>query len=165
MRKNIFFFSSIKKLYIFLIKSIHQRQKTIFRIASEIVHTQTDFLDHGISRLKPLTMAAVAAVVGVHETTVSRAVAAKYMQTPNGIFELKYFFTPGIKTADGTEVSNETVKDVIANLVAEEDSDKPMSDQEIMAQLTKQGIDIARRTIAKYRLLLRIPPSHMRRSY
>lgn len=149
----------------FLIKSIHQRQKTIHRIASEIVKTQTDFLDHGITELRPLTMAEVARIVGVHETTVSRAVAGKYMQTPSGIFEMKYFFTPGIKTADGREVSNKTVKDMIATLVANEEPDKPLSDQEIMAKLTEKGITVARRTVAKYRLVLRIPPSHMRKSY
>ncbi|MDD4871628.1 MAG: RNA polymerase factor sigma-54 [Kiritimatiellae bacterium] len=149
----------------FMIKSIHQRQKTIYRIAAEIVKTQTGFLDHGISSLKPLTMAEVALVVGVHETTVSRAVSGKYMQTPNGIFEMKYFFTPGITTADGREISNKTVKDIIAGLVANEDPDKPLSDQEIMEKLKEQGINIARRTIAKYRLVLRIPPSHLRKSY
>jgi RNA polymerase sigma-54 factor len=149
----------------FLIKSIHQRQKTIHKIASEIVANQEDFLDHGISRLKPLTMAEVADKVGVHETTVSRAVAAKYMQTPQGMFEMKYFFTPGIKTTDGTQVSNKTVKDIIANLVAKEDPAKPLSDQEIVKILREDGIKIARRTVAKYRLVLRIPASHMRKVY
>jgi RNA polymerase sigma-54 factor len=147
----------------FLIKSIHQRQKTIYRIASEIVQVQSDFLDRGIAELKPLTMAEVATRVGVHETTVSRAVSAKYMQTPVGMFEMKYFFTPGIKTANGGEISNKTVKDIIANLVADEESEKPLSDQDIMARLKEQGINVARRTIAKYRLMLRIPPSHLRR--
>ncbi len=149
----------------FLIKSIHQRQKTIFRIATEIVERQTEFLEHGISQLKPLTMSVVSEAVGVHETTVSRAVSGKYMQTPKGIFELKYFFTPGIKTADGTEVSNKTVKEMINQLVAMEDEVKPLSDQEIVKLLTEKGIKIARRTVAKYRLVLRIPPSHMRRTY
>ena len=110
-------------------------------------------------------MAEVAETVGVHETTVSRAVANKYMQTPSGMFEMKYFFTPGIKTADGSEMSNETVKDMIATLVDEEDAVKPLSDQEIMERLKERGINIARRTIAKYRLVLRIPPSHLRKNY
>lgn len=149
----------------FLIKSIHQRQRTIHRIAAEIVKTQTDFLDHGVSRLKPLTMADVAQVVGVHETTVSRAVAGKYMKTPSGVFDMKYFFTPGIRAANGQEVSNKAVKDMIAGLVAGEDPSEPLSDQEIMERLKGQGISVARRTIAKYRLVLRIPPSHMRRTY
>lgn len=149
----------------FLIKSIHQRQKTIHRIAAEIVDKQEKFLDHGISHLRPMTMASVAKAVGVHETTVSRAVSGKYMRTPSGIFELKYFFTPGIKTSNGKEVSNKTVKDMISNMVGEEDPTKPLPDQEIMAHLKEQGINIARRTIAKYRLVLRIPPSHMRKAY
>ncbi len=147
----------------FLIKSIHQRQKTIHRIASEIVDRQTAFLDHGVAHLKPMTMAEVADAVSVHETTVSRAVSGKYMRTPRGIFELKYFFTPGLKTADGNTVSNKSVQDTIAHLVADEDPRHPLSDQEILARLQEQGIHIARRTIAKYRLALRIPPSHLRR--
>jgi len=149
----------------FLIKSIDQRQKTIHRIATEIVERQKEFLDHGISKLKPMTMAEVATAVGVHETTVSRTVASKYMRAPKGIFELKYFFTPGIMTAGGQEISNKTVKDMIAEMVGKEDPDHPYSDQEIMARLTEQGIKIARRTIAKYRLVLGLSPSHLRKSY
>jgi RNA polymerase sigma-54 factor len=149
----------------FLIKSIHQRQKTITRIATEIVERQTEFLDHGITRLKPMTMAEVADAVGVHETTVSRAVSAKYMRTPRGIFELKYFFTPGIKNSSGADLSNMTVKHMIKEMVDAEDSAKPLSDQELVARLQAQGIKIARRTIAKYRLILHIPPSHMRKGY
>ena len=87
---------------VFLIKSIQQRQDTVFKIATEIVRVQKGFLDNGLKHLKPLTMSELAQVVGVHETTVSRAVAGKYMQTPRGIFEMKYFFTPGLKTANGT---------------------------------------------------------------
>lgn len=149
---------------VFLIKSIQQRQKTIHRIASEIVEAQQEFLEHGVSNLRPLTMARIAEIVGVHETTVSRAVSGKYMQTPVGTYEMKYFFTPGIKTADGGEVSNKTVKDMIGNMVAVEDPSSPLSDQEIMAKLEEKGIQIARRTIAKYRIALRIPPSHLRKS-
>ncbi len=149
----------------FLIKSIHQRQKTIHRIATEIVKAQQEFLESGIAKLRPMTMAEVADRVGVHETTVSRTVANKYMQTPSGIFEMKYFFTPGIKTADGTSMSNKTVKDIIATMVANEDTSKPLSDQSILGALKKKGIRIARRTVAKYRLMLRIPPSHMRKRY
>lgn len=148
----------------FLIKSIHQRQKTIRRIATEIVDTQKEFLDHGVSHLRPLTMAEVAKTVGVHETTVSRAVSGKYMRTPMGVFELKYFFTPGIATTGGKQISNKTVKDMIATLVANEDTSRPLSDQEIMEKLKEQGVKIARRTISKYRLVLRIPPSHLRKS-
>ena len=149
----------------FLIKGIHQRQRTIERIAIEIVAAQQEFLEQGLSKLKPMTMASIAETVGVHETTVSRAVSGKYMKTPNGIYELKYFFTPGLRRDDGSEVSNKTVKDIIAQFVSNEDSAKPLSDQEIMEKLKEQGIKVARRTIAKYRLMLRIPPSHMRKMY
>ncbi len=149
----------------FMIKSIHQRQKTIQRIATEIVDAQTEFLEHGVSHLKPLTMSEIANKVGVHETTVSRACSGKYMRCPRGMFELKYFFTPGIKTADGTQVSNKTVKDIIEAMVADEDATQPLSDQQIMDNLKEQGIGIARRTVAKYRLMLRIQPSHMRKRF
>ncbi len=147
-----------------LIKSIDQRQRTIHRIASEIVKAQSEFLDNGIAHLKPMTMSEVAKTVGVHETTVSRAVAGKYMQAPSGVFEMKYFFTPGIKTSDGTQISNASVKDMIANMVANEDKSQPLSDQDIMEKLGEQGVQVARRTVAKYRLALRVPPSHLRRS-
>jgi|688.fasta_scaffold117735_2 RNA polymerase sigma-54 factor len=148
---------------VFLIKSIHQRQRTIHRIASEIVAAQQEFLDKGVGHLRPMTMAAVAAAVGVHETTVSRTVANKYMRTPVGLFELKYFFTPGLKTDAGPNISNRTVQDKISQLVAAEDLADPLSDQAIQVALQKTGIQIARRTVAKYRIFLKIPPSHLRR--
>jgi RNA polymerase sigma-54 factor len=149
----------------FLIKSIHQRQQTIYNIAKVIVERQRDFLDKGISHLKPLTMAQVAEVVGVHETTVSRAVANKYVQTPQGLFEMKFFFTPGFETASGASLSNTSVKDQISQLVEKEDPTKPLSDQEIVAMLKAQGIPIARRTVAKYRNELNILPSNLRKRY
>jgi len=147
----------------FLIKSIHQRQRTIQRIATEIVNAQQAFLDQGIAFLRPMTMAEVAAKVGVHETTVSRTVANKYMTTPRGVFELKFFFTPGLRTTGGEAVSNKTVQDRIAHLVAEESPADPLSDQAIQEKLEKLGIHVARRTVAKYRIILKIPPSHQRR--
>lgn len=150
---------------LFLIKSINQRQQTIFNIAREIVAVQRDFLDHGVTHLRPLTMAQVAAIVGIHETTVSRAIANKYMQTPRGTYEMKYFFTPGYRTADGQSVSNKTIKDAIAKLVEEEDPAQPLSDQEMVARLGEQGFKVARRTIAKYRDELKILPSHLRKGY
>ena len=149
----------------FLIRSIHQRQQTIFKIATEIVRVQREFLDEGIAHLKPLTMVEVANAVGLHETTISRAVAGKHMQTPQGTFELKYFFTPGLKAGDGSVVSNKTVKDAIDTLVSSEDPAHPLSDQEILEILTQRGIQIARRTVAKYRIALKIAPSHMRKRY
>jgi len=146
----------------FLVKSIEQRQNTIYRTASKIVAFQTDFFEHGPSHLKPLTMAQIAEAVGVHETTISRAVSGKYMATPRGIFEMKYFFSPGIKTLNGNRVSNKTVLGMIENLIANEDPFHPLSDQEIAARLREQGVDVARRTVAKYRVLLHIPSSHLR---
>lgn len=147
----------------FLIRSIYQRQETIRKIAQEIVDAQTAFLTQGIEALHPMTMAEVAKKVGVHETTVSRTVANKYMRTPMGLFEMKYFFTPGLKTKDGASVSNKSVQDQIKRLVDAEDPTDPLSDQAIEESLSKQGIKVARRTIAKYRGILKIPPSHERR--
>ncbi len=150
---------------LFLIKSINQRQQTIYNIAKEIVAVQRDFLDNGVTHLRPLTMAQVAAIVGIHETTVSRAIANKYMQTPRGTFEMKYFFTPGYVTADGQSVSNKAIKDAIAKLVEEEDPAHPLSDQEMVKRLAEQGFTVARRTIAKYRDELKILPSHLRKGF
>jgi RNA polymerase sigma-54 factor len=149
----------------FLIKSIHQRQQTIHNIAKVIVDRQREFLEKGVSHLKPLTMAQVAEVVGVHETTVSRAVANKYMQTPHGLFEMKYFFTPGFATAGGGTLSNTSVKDAIAKLIEREDAGQPLSDDEIKRLLREQGIPIARRTVAKYRNELNILPSNLRKKF
>ena len=149
----------------FLIKSIHQRQQTISNIAHEIVARQKEFLEHGPSGLKPLTMVQIAEVVGVHETTVSRAISGKYMATPHGVFDMKYFFTPGYQTADGETMSNTSVKGVIDELVGKENSKNPLSDKEIVELLEKKGIPIARRTVAKYRNELNILPSNMRKSF
>ena len=149
----------------FLIKSLHQRQTTILNIAREIVKRQREFMEHGVSHLKPLTMVQVAEVVGVHETTVSRAVSGKYIQTPQGIYEMKYFFTSGIKTADGVGMSNTSVKDIISEMINKEDPTKPLSDEEIVKLLAQKGIVIARRTVAKYRSELNILPSHLRKVY
>jgi len=149
----------------FLIKSIHQRQETIANIANEIVLRQRDFLDHGVNHLKPLTMVQIAEVVGVHETTVSRAISGKYIATPQGTFELRYFFTSGYQTAEGVQLSNTSVKETIAELIRNESSTHPLSDKEIVDILEKQGIPIARRTVAKYRTELSILPSNMRKRY
>jgi RNA polymerase sigma-54 factor len=149
----------------FLIRSIHQRQQTISNIAQQIVSRQRDFFEHGPSHLKPMTMGEIADAVGVHETTVSRAVSGKYMATPHGIFEMKYFFTSGYQTATGESMSNTSVKEAVLDLVKHEDGNAPLSDQEIVEILTERGIPIARRTVAKYRSELNILPSHMRRKY
>jgi len=149
----------------FLIKSLHQRQTTICNIGKEIVKRQRDFMEKGVAHLKPMTMSQVADVVGVHETTVSRAVSGKYIQTPQGVFEMKYFFTAGLQNANGADVSNTSVKDMIAEIFKAEDTAKPLSDQEVVKMLTAKGINIARRTVAKYRDELGILPSNLRRVY
>lgn len=149
----------------FLIKSLHQRQQTILNIANEIVKRQTEFLDHGVSKLKPMTMAQVADAVEVHETTVSRAVSGKYIETPQGVYEMKFFFSSGIQTQDGEGMSNTSVKDKISDIFKNEDPHHPLSDQEVVDQLKEEGIKIARRTVAKYRSELNILPSSLRKTY
>jgi RNA polymerase sigma-54 factor len=149
----------------FLIKSLQQRQQTILNIGKEIVKRQREFMEKGVAYLKPMTMVQVAEVVGVHETTVSRAVSGKYIQTPQGIFEMKYFFTSGIQTASGEGMSNTSVKDMIADLFKKENPQKPLSDQEVVKILGEKGIVIARRTVAKYRSELNILPSNLRKVY
>lgn len=149
----------------FLIKSISQRQETILNIARQIVMRQRDFMERGVAHLKPMIMAVVAEAVGVHETTVSRAVSGKYMQTPQGVFEMKYFFTAGIQTDDGAGLSNTSVKDIIADIFKAEDPSKPLSDAEVVKMLKDRGIVIARRTVAKYRMELNILPSNLRKVY
>ncbi len=149
----------------FFIKCIQQRQQTIMNIAREIVDRQGDFLREGPSALKPLTMNQVALAVGVHETTVSRATHGKYILTPQGIFEMKYLFTPGYQTTTGADISNESVRTAIAEVVEKEDKRKPLSDEGILKVLTERGIPIARRTVAKYREQLDILPSHLRKTF
>src|SRR6184192_1626814 len=149
----------------FLIKSIHQRQQTISNIAHQIVWRQRDFFEKGSSQLKPMTMVQIADAVGVHETTVSRAISGKYMATPQGVYEMKYFFTPGYQTATGESMSNTSVKEAILELVKNEEGNAPLSDKEIVEILSNRGIPIARRTVAKYRTELNILPSNMRRKY
>ncbi|MCC7518889.1 MAG: RNA polymerase factor sigma-54 [Verrucomicrobiae bacterium] len=148
----------------FLIRCIHQRQDTILRLAREIVRMQEDFLENGRAFLKPLTMAEMAKRLGVHETTVGRAAAGKYLQTPHGVFELKRFFAPGVKTADGATLSPSRLKEAIAELTGDESGEKPLSDEEIAAELKRRGMPIARRTVAKYREELGILPSHERKA-
>jgi RNA polymerase sigma-54 factor len=149
----------------FLIKSIHQRQQTISNIANQIVSRQQEFLDNGTAFLRPLTMVQIAEAVGVHETTVSRAISGKYMSTPQGVFEMRYFFTPGYQTANGESMSNTSVKEAILDLIKAESSTHPLSDKDIVSILSERGIPIARRTVAKYRNELSILPSNMRKQY
>jgi RNA polymerase sigma-54 factor len=149
----------------FLIDSIEQRQRTIERITREILNAQREFFEKGVSSLRPLTMTQVADVVGVHETTVSRAIANKYIRTPHGVFDFKYFFTPGYQSEGGTAVSNTSVKELIADLINIEDRSSPLSDEDIVKKLMARGIKIARRTVAKYREELGLLPSNLRRDY
>lgn len=150
----------------FLIKSLQQRQQTILNIGNEIVKRQREFMEKGVAYLKPMTMVQIAEVVGVHETTVSRAVSNKYIDTPQGIFEMKYFFTSGIQTSNGGGgMSNTSVKDMVSEMFKGENPNKPLSDQEIVKMLGDKGVVIARRTVAKYRAELNILPSNLRKVY
>ncbi|MBV8358621.1 MAG: RNA polymerase factor sigma-54 [Deltaproteobacteria bacterium] len=146
-----------------LVKSIYQRLQTIFKVANSIVKFQRPFFEHGIGHLRPLVLKDVAEDIGMHESTISRATANKYAHTPQGIFELKFFFTSGVKATDGEDVSAETVKEKIRTLVADESQDNPLSDQAIAAILHNDQINIARRTVAKYRQALGILPSSRRK--
>ncbi len=149
----------------FLINSIAQRQQTIERITREILKAQAGFFQHGVAQLHPLTMTQIADVVGVHETTVSRAIANKFIKTPHGVFDFKFFFTPGYRAEGGDTVSNTSVKEMIADLIAGEDRSHPLSDQEIVSRLKEKGLSVARRTVAKYREELGLLSSNLRREY
>ncbi|MCL5043822.1 MAG: RNA polymerase factor sigma-54 [Deltaproteobacteria bacterium] len=146
-----------------LVKSIYQRQHTILKVGTSIVKFQRAFFDHGVKALRPLVLRDVAEDVGMHESTVSRATTNKYAATPQGLFELKFFFTSGVRSESGDEVSAETIKDRIRALVEGEGEGKPLSDQEIVERLRVETIKIARRTVAKYRQALGILPSARRR--
>lgn len=149
----------------FLISSIEQRQQTIERITRELLRVQRDFFEEGVAKLRPLTMTQVAEEVGVHETTVSRAIANKYIETPHGVFEFKFFFTPGYQSGNGESVSNKTIKDMIAHLIENESPHKPLSDERIKKILAERNIQIARRTVAKYREAMGILSTSLRRHY
>ncbi len=146
-----------------LIKSIHQRQRTLYKVSQSIVRLQEDFFEKGVAFLKPMVLRDIAEDVGMHESTISRVTASKYMHTPHGIFELKYFFNSSINSVMGEAVASESVKERIRQIVKEEDSSRPHSDQEIVDMLERENISIARRTVAKYREMLGILPSNKRR--
>ncbi|MCB0339102.1 MAG: RNA polymerase factor sigma-54 [Bdellovibrionales bacterium] len=145
-----------------LIKSVHQRQRTIYKVTESIVKFQRDFLDYGISHLKPMVLKDVAEDIGMHESTVSRVTTNKYVHTPHGVFELKFFFTSGIQGGEG-EVSSSSVKERIKQIISAEPPDSPISDQSIVETLKSEGINIARRTVAKYRESLGILSSSKRK--
>jgi len=146
-----------------LIKSIQQRQQTLFRVTQSIFKFQQEFLDHGVSNLKPMVLRDVAEDIDMHESTVSRATANKYVHTPQGLFELKFFFQSGLHSGNGEDVASESVKEKIRGIIAAEDQRKPYSDQHIAAALSNDSIEIARRTVAKYREAMGILPSSKRR--
>jgi len=146
-----------------LIKSIQQRQRTLYLVTQSIVRFQREFFDRGVSQLKPLVLKDVAMDIGMHESTVSRATANKYVHTPQGTFELKYFFTSSLQGADGEEVSAESVKERIREIIAKEDPQQPFSDQHIAKMLSTEQVTIARRTVAKYRGVMGVLPSSKRR--
>jgi RNA polymerase sigma-54 factor len=148
-----------------LIRSIEQRQRTLRKVTESIVRFQKHFLSTGVEHLKPMVLKDVANDIGMHESTVSRATANKYVHTPQGIFELKYFFTSSIRGTDGVDVSSESVKQRIQQIISAEDPKQPHSDQWISQALAQENIDIARRTVAKYRELLGILPSSKRKRY
>ena len=150
---------------LWLIKSIHQRQRTIYKVTESIVKHQTGFFEKGAEAIKPMILRDIAADIGMHESTVSRVTTNKYVHTPRGIFELKYFFNSGISKTDGDSVASESVKLKIRDLVDNEDPKSPMSDQKIVDALKRDGIKIARRTVAKYRDVLKILPSSKRKKY
>ncbi|MGH7276578.1 MAG: RNA polymerase factor sigma-54 [Candidatus Rokuibacteriota bacterium] len=148
---------------LWLIKSVDQRQRTLRKVTQSIVKFQREFLDKGLSRLRPLSLRDVGEDVSMHESTISRVTTNKYVETPQGLFELKFFFHSGIASGNGEMVSSVSVKKMIKDLLANEDAAKPLSDQEVAAVLKGRGLTIARRTVAKYREELGILPSHQRR--
>jgi RNA polymerase sigma-54 factor len=148
-----------------LIESIEQRRNTLLKVARAIIDHQKDFLDKGPESLEPLKMQQIADKVGVHVTTVSRAVDDKWIQTPRGIFSLKRFFGGGTKTADGEDVAWDTIKQKLLEVIAKEDKQNPLSDEEIVEALGKAGLPVARRTVTKYRQALKIPSSRQRKEY
>jgi RNA polymerase sigma-54 factor len=148
---------------VWLIKSIHQRQRTIYKVTDSIVKHQREFLEKGSAFIKPMVLRDIANDIGMHESTVSRVTTAKYVHTPQGIFELKYFFNSGISTTDGDSLASESVKTKIKELISKEDFKNPYSDQQIVELLKTDGIQIARRTVAKYRDVLKIAPSSRRK--
>lgn len=146
-----------------LIQTIEQRRRTMIKVMNCIVREQREFFDKGIAFLRPLTLAQVARQIDMHESTVSRVCSGKYVQTPRGVFELKFFFSSGLETDDGEDVSARTAKDIIKTLIDEEDKKDPLSDQRIAELLHERGLRIARRTVAKYREQLSILPARFRR--
>ncbi|MBF7081675.1 RNA polymerase factor sigma-54 [Desulfallas sp. Bu1-1] len=148
-----------------LIKSIEQRRLTLYKVTKCLVDLQRDFLDHGVKYLKPLNLKTVADMVGLHESTVSRATSNKYIQTPQGVFEMKYFFSSGLSNTGGSMVSAESIKKTMQEILDAENPKNPLNDQQIADIFARRGIKISRRTVAKYRDELGIPPIRKRKRY
>jgi RNA polymerase sigma-54 factor len=146
-----------------LIKSIQQRQQTIYMVMESILKFQREFFEKGVAYLKPLILRDIAEDIDMHESTISRVTSNKYAQTPQGLFELKYFFNSSIKRVNGNALSSISVKERIKNLIDNEDPSRPLSDIQIEVILNKANIDIARRTVTKYRKVLNILPSNKRK--
>jgi len=150
---------------VWLIKSVYHRQTTIVNVMKSIIKFQRDFFDYGIGHLKPLVLREIAQDVGMHESNISRITTNKYVLTPHGIFELKYFFNSGLTSDDGESIASESVKNKIREIIQAENPYKPLSDQEIVRLLKGQGINIARRTVTKYREMLRMLSSSKRKKH
>ncbi len=150
---------------LWLIRSIEQRRQTIYNVVKAVVNYQQEFLDHGTRHMKTLTLKQIADEVGVHESTVSRSINGKYMQTPRGLFEIKYFFTSGVTGNDGSGIASESIKSIIREMVEKEDPKSPLSDQAIVDSMSECGIEISRRTIAKYRDEMNLPSSTKRKRF
>ncbi|MDW7675296.1 MAG: RNA polymerase factor sigma-54 [Bacillota bacterium] len=151
---------------VWLIRSIEQRRLTLYKVADTIVQLQREFLDYGVKHLKPMTLKRIADIIGMHESTVSRATSNKYIQTPQGVFELKFFFSSGLESNSGGEkTSSESIKRMIEELVHGEDATIPLSDQKISDYLKTRGIKVSRRTVAKYRDELNIPNTAQRKRF
>ena len=148
-----------------LIKSIRQRQRTIYKVTESIVKRQKEFFDHGVEHLKPMILKDIAEDISMHESTISRVTNNKYVHTPRGVFELKYFFNSSVTRSDGNDLASESVKRMIADMIKIEDTRRPLSDQRIVEMLEEKSIQLARRTVAKYREQLQILPSSKRKKY
>lgn len=148
-----------------LIRSIEQRRVTLYKVAKCLVDLQRDFLNHGVKYLKPLNLKKVAEMVGLHESTVSRATSNKYIQTPQGVFEMRFFFSTGLYRESGTTISTEVIKKMLQEIIAAEDTKRPLDDQKLSDLFKQKGIKISRRTVAKYRAELGIPPIKKRKRY
>ena len=146
------------------IKSLHNRYDTLKRVATAIVEKQADFLEHGEQALKPMVLQTIATELELHESTISRATSHKYMLTPLGVYELKYFFSSSLASEDGSSVSSTAIRSLIKKLIDEEVKNKPISDNKISQHLDEQGYKVARRTVAKYREGMNIPSSSQRKS-